>query len=506
MRFFRYKYAALLLIAVLFTFGSCEEVESNLSQAVLASASALNFQGTGNADQVITVYADADWVSEVPEWVTISPTSGNGVTEVTVSVTDNMRGGELDNPRRDVVVFKGETLASRAEMLVFQDGDKYRDVRDYLVGEIAALDDEKVVIVPNVTVVAITSKGFIVTDEQYANNVYVHSDTEVNVGDIVSIMGDKASNSQSLAIIDDDETEIIETGGSVTYPDATDITSIVDTYNATSREFIVVSGIMNAATSNVSVSGANYTVSVVDALSSMNISEMNGHRVTVKGYFDGLAAPVIKILASEIEDGGLAKDIYFYEDFEWLDPWAAIANAGQTVETDNMGSTAPQIVSPKIDGVSALDALLEKGYEFLRVTPATTEAGECIYLQRNYLKFGKTGFQAGIILPKLETDVPTGINPVMTFDWSVMRQGSGVIDPVNLIVIVENGTSEVTFDIPPSGFVNGQAIEWIRAEIDLTGVELTKDTKITIRQTNWQLPTANRWFLDNIEISYTPEW
>ena len=94
----------------------------------------------------------------------------------------------------------------------------------------------------------------------------------------------------------------------------------------------------------------------------------------------------------------------------------------------------------------------------------------------------------------------------MFFDWSVMRQGSGTIDPVNLIVIIENGDNEVTFDIPPSGYVSGQAISWIRAEVDLTGVTLTKDTKITIRQTNWQLPTANRWFLDNVEISSTPNF
>lgn len=506
MKLFRYKYTALFLIVVLFAFGSCEEDDSNVSRAVLASASTLNFEGSGSSSQIITVYADGEWLSEVPEWVTVNPTSGVGVTEVTISVSDNLREGTLDNPRREAVVFKGETLASRAEVIIIQAGDKYRDVRDYSVGEIGALSDETVVIVPDATVVAITTLGFIVSDGQNADNVYVHSETEVSVGDKVSIMGDKTSNSQSLAIIQADDIEIISTGGTVTYPQATDITEIVDTYNSTSREFILVSGIMNGSTSNVSVSGANYTVSVTDALASLNISELNGHRVTVKGYFDGLAAPVIKVLASEIEDGGLAKDIYFYEDFEWLDPWAVISNAGRTVETDNMGATAPQIVTPKIDGVSSLDALLERGYELLRVWHESRDPSECVYLQQNYIKFGKTGYQAGIVLPKLADDVPTGINPIMSFDWSVMRQGSGVIDPVNLIVIIENGASEITFDIPPSGFENGQALSWIRAEVDLTGVELTKDTKITIRPIQWPLNTANRWFLDNIEISYTPEW
>jgi hypothetical protein len=485
-------------MALLFVIGSCQEEEgTTLSQAVLASASALNFEGTDSAPQIITVYADAEWVSEVPEWITISPTSGSGVMDVTVSVNDNIRDGALDNPRKEVIVFKGETLASRAEVIVIQAGDKYRDVRDYTLQELVALEDETVVSVSDVMVMAVTSAGFIISDEQNVHNAYVLSETTVNIGDKVSILGDKASNSQSLAIIEADQTEIVSTGGSVTYPEAKDVTDGVDTYNATSREFIVVSGIMNG--SNVSVSGANYTVSITDAPSSLDLEALNGHRVVVKGYFDGLAAPVIKILVAEIQDNGIAKDIYFFEDFEWLDPWSVVGNAGQTVETDNLSATAPQIPTPKIDGVSALDALLEKGYEFLRVTTKTP--GECIYLQQNYLKFGKTSYQAGIILPNLAEDIPSSASPVMSFDWCPMRQGSGKIDPVNLIVIITNGTDEVTFDIPEAGFENGHRLEWIRAEVDLSGITITKETKITIRQTNWQIATANRYFLDNIEIS-----
>ena len=498
MRFLKYSSRALFLMALLFVIGSCQEEEgTTLSQAVLASASALNFEGTDSAPQIITVYADAEWVSEVPEWITISPTSGSGVMDVTVSVNDNIRDGALDNPRKEVIVFKGETLASRAEVIVIQAGDKYRDVRDYTLQELVALEDETVVSVSDVMVMAVTSAGFIISDEQNVHNAYVLSETTVNIGDKVSILGDKASNSQSLAIIEADQTEIVSTGGSVTYPEAKDVTDGVDTYNATSREFIVVSGIMNG--SNVSVSGANYTVSITDAPSSLDLEALNGHRVVVKGYFDGLAAPVIKILVAEIQDNGIAKDIYFFEDFEWLDPWSVVGNAGQTVETDNLSATAPQIPTPKIDGVSALDALLEKGYEFLRVTTKTP--GECIYLQQNYLKFGKTSYQAGIILPNLAEDIPSSASPVMSFDWCPMRQGSGKIDPVNLIVIITNGTDEVTFDIPEAGFEDGHRLEWIRAEVDLSGITITKETKITIRQTNWQIATANRYFLDNIEIS-----
>jgi hypothetical protein len=496
MRFFRYTYTTLLFVALLLSFGSCEEEQSTLSKAVLASASSLNFEGIGSTQQIITVYADADWLTEVPEWITVSPASGSGVMDVTISVTDNMRGGALDNPRKAVVVFKGSTLDSRAEVTILQTGDKYRDVKDYTVAELVAAADETVVSLPDVTVMAVTSAGFVVSDAQNTQNVYVLGEATVNAGDKVSMLGEKSSNTQSLAILEADQIEIVSSGA-VTYPEAKNITDIIDTYNATSREFIAVSGIMNG--SNISVAGANYTVSISDVPTSLDLEALNGHRVVIKGYFDGLATPVIKVLAAEIQDNGVAKDIYFFEDFEWLDPWSVVGGAGKTVETDDLSATAPQLPTPKVDGVSALDALLAKGYEFLRVTTKTP--GECIYLQQNYLKFGKTSYQAGIILPKLTVDVPASATPVMSFDWCPMRQGSGTIDPVNLIVIIKNGTNEVTFDIPVAGFESGHRLEWIRAEVELTGVELTKETQITIRQTNWQVATANRYFLDNIEIS-----
>jgi hypothetical protein len=499
--FLKYIHVTPLLMVALCSFWSCsDEDDAKLSEAVLASVSTLNFEGDGVAGRssIITIYADADWVTEAPEWITVSPASGNGVTDVTISVPENMRDGKLDNPRKAAMVFKGRTLASRCEVLVIQAGDKYRDVKEYTVGELAALDDETNVYVADITVTAITTEGFVASDEQNTGNVYVQYNSSVNTGDKVTIRGTKFTNMQSLAYIDSDSLETVSTGGAITYPEPTDITGMVDTYNPGSIEFVVVSGILNGG--NISVEGASYMVNITDAPASLNLAALNGHRVTVKGYFAGVAAPVIKIMAADITDNGIVKVIYFSENFEWLAPWAVAGNAGQTVETDNLLATAPQLPTPKVDNVSALDALIEKGYQFLRVTPTSTNATECIYLQANYLKFGKTGYQAGIILPEID-NVPSDATTVLSFDWCPMRQGSGVIDPVNLIVIVANGSDEEIFNVPESGFENGHRLEWIRAEVEFTGVELTKDTKIAIRQTNWQLSTANRWFLDNIEIT-----
>ncbi len=490
-----------IMLSILLVFSGllegCNDEESVLSRAVLASVGTLNFEANGTSEKTITVYADADWVTEVPEWATVTPASGMGTMDVTITVTENIRDGAVDNPRKAAVVFKGGTLASRAEVIISQDGDKYRDCQEYTIAELAELENETVVIVPQVTVTAVTTKGFIVSDGTV--NIFMQSSSAISVGDNVSVKGTKLYDTHSLPYVECDEANVNATGSEVTYPEVVDITDKVDAYTANSRTFITVSGILNG--NNVTVEGANYSVAITDAPENLELAPLNGHKVKATGYFAGVAAPVVMLNATAIEDLGVVEIIYFAEDFEWLNPWAEASGAGQTVETDNPSSTAPQISSSStvVDGITANDALLQKGYQFLRVTPSSTDAGECIYLQNNYLKFGKTGYQAGVVIPKLE-NIPSGVTTVLSFDWCPMRQGSGKIDPVNLVVIVVNGSDEVTFEIPESGFENDHILEWIRAEVELSGVTISSDTKITIRQTNWQLSTANRWFLDNIKL------
>lgn len=490
--------ASVLAALALCGFSGCSEEEEQLSKAVLASATTLTFEAQNASQKLITVYSDANWISEVPDWVTISPSQGGaGTTEVTVSVTDNMRDGAEDNPRKATLVFKGSTLASRAEVLVSQAGDKYRDVKDYAPSEIAALADETVVSLPDVIVMTLTTDGFVVSDTENSGNVYVINSTAVNVGDNLSLRGTKGSDTQSLAIVECDQVEVLSTGGKVTYPAAEDITSKIDTYNPKDRTYVSVDGVLSGT--NIVVDGAQYSVAVTNAPESMNLAALNGHKVTAKGYFAGVAAPVVRITLAQIEDKGLFKEIYFSEDFEWLDPWALAVGAGRSVEDDNLDAYCPQLPTPKVDGVSALDALEAKGYEFLRVTTKTE--GECIYLQQNYLKFGKTGYQAGIVLPTMD-NVPAGTKLTLSFDWCPMRQVSGKIDPVNLLVIVSNGAQELaSYDVPEAGWADGHKLEWIRAEVAIEGIDITPETRITIRQTQWPATTANRWFLDNIELS-----
>jgi hypothetical protein len=506
MKVLNYILTTLLLLSV-GVFTSCSDDDKELAKACLASASSLQFGADDTSEKIITVYSDGDWVVEAPEWVTVYPTSGTGTMDVTVSVDRNYRDGSVDNPRKANLLFKGRNLRSIATVIISQDGDKYRDVKSYKVNELDALDAEAVVSVPEAIVVAVTSNGFIASNAELTSNVYFKGTAAtaagVKVGDNVSVRGTKEVEYTYYTYVDCDEVVVDPDGYvNVTYPAATDITDNLDNISINTRAYVSVEGKINGT--NVTVDGKSNTVVLTDVPSTLSTSSLSGHNVKVYGYYAGTSAPSVRLIVASIEDLGVAEYVYFTEDFEWLSPWAEASSAGKTVENDDLSATAPQIVNSKVDDVSARDALLSKGYEFKRVTPSGETTSECIYLQSNYLKFGKTGYQAGIILPAI-SDIPADLTGMtLTFDWCPMRQGSGKVDPVTLVVQVINGDETIDLDTNTTlthSWANDTKLTWINASVDLSNVKFTSESRIFIKQTQWGVSTANRWFLDNIKVS-----
>lgn len=209
--------------------------------------------------------------------------------------------------------------------------------------------------------------------------------------------------------------------------------------------------------------------------------------------------------------------VYFQEDFEWLKPWAETEyeegkTSGNTVGSNNSSSdnNAPQIIKPIVEGKTAYDALLEKGYVFeFKYNPLLDPAKPdvAIYLQSNYLKFNKTGNQSGagyqcaMILPAFE-NVPADGKLNVSFDWCPMVQGSGTYDATQMAVFVRNeGEEDVEFKAPEHSWEKGSEMAWTRANLTIEGVK--EGSKIIIRNTNagWAKTSAQRWFIDNIKFT-----
>ncbi len=505
MKFSKFILFVTILAGLTTAFQGCDETKDidRLSDAVLASVNSLTFEAQNPKGKMITVYADANWVAEVPDWVTITPTEGKGVVDVTVSVLDNMRDGAIDNPRTANLVFKGGTIASRATVVINQDGDKYRGVKNYNVGELSKLENGTAVIVTSAFVTALTDGGFIISDKQCSSSIYVSSKTAVAIGDEVEIRGTKSTDSMNFSLIECDNVKVVANSAAVTYPNPKDITEIIDAYNASTYEFICVTGYFSGSTVTVSDKAKN-TVSIINISQASQLAKLNGHMVTVTGFFAGLSETNIRLITTQVVDKGVLEVVYFSEDFEWLAPWAEASKAGRTVENDGSGS-APNIHTVEALKTTLLPEFERRGYTFV-CQPETTTS---VYIQSNYLKFGRTDVQSGIVLPSIN-NVPNGAKLQISFDWAPMVGGTRKFDPVEIVVVVTNGDNSVEYGPVGHTFQNEvDVLSWLHSDIVLENATITKSTKITIRTKVWGESSSNnggtkiyqRWFIDNIKIT-----
>ena len=265
-------------------------------------------------------------------------------------------------------------------------------------------------------------------------------------------------------------------------------------------------GVIGIAEDNQTVSPKFNTPVALTAGKLGNISVVAEGAFTVKVDLNAMTLEIV---------GTAPSYTYFADDFEWLAPWSAYVNdkgekTGNTVGTNGASAYCPQLQTPKVDGKMAYTALTDKGYGFVTSFHASKgsprDPWACTYLQENYLKFGLTGYYAGLVLPKIKT-VPAGANIKLSFDYSTQKQGSGVWDETKLVVIVKNGEDVKTFDVPvKTPEVNGD-YAWFPMEVELTGATINANTEITIRPCDEQWPStadnadALRWYIDNISLT-----
>ncbi len=497
--FNRFIIAAFALLSLLLV--GCTHEEETMSRAVLASAPMLTYDGENPEAQIITIYADADWVVEGPEWITVSPASGSRTMDVTISVTANMRDGALDNPRKADLIFKGSTLASQAIVKVNQTGDKYRDIPNYTISEAVALADESVVIVPAATVAAVTTKGYILTDG--TSNIFAEdAANKVALGDEVSFRAEKLTV-MGLPVFKTVEYFEVKSNTAVVYPEPKDITALIDTYTAATREYVMVTGSLKGT--KVTVADATFAANILDA--TIDLAALNGHNVELRGYFAGVAEPIINIMAAEVKDLGLpegAQKLYFSDDFEWVKPWADAYGTVDAVGNNDIDSFVPNVythATHKEGGVEGYPAFVtefaNRGY--IDLNPGAKVMYTCAY----YLKFGKTGNNTGIALPAIDFG-SAPVDVLVRFNWACHRRvksGADETDPVNVVVEVVDANQQSVF--VSEELVTTQPLgkmEWQNAEV--TVPKVTSDMRIVIRPANMtpDSKAVNRWYIDNIEV------
>ena len=276
---------------------SCEqEPTSSVAKAVLGDVTLMNFSASNPAAQTVTVYSDGDWHTTAPEWITVDPSTGNGVTTVTVTAANNTDSQGMLEPRKDTLIISGNTLASRLLIFVSQEGDAYRNAQHMTLDKVAELADGKAFILDEATVVAVTSTGFVLNSG--TTNVYIQSTESVKVGDVVSVKAVKGSPADEVTV---------KSSGTYTYPTPINLNEVIATYTASATDYVTVSGVVSGGNLLVTVDEVEYSVKQVDCPAELSISGLNGNKVDLTGYISGLlGAKMFGILTTAVKDNGPA--------------------------------------------------------------------------------------------------------------------------------------------------------------------------------------------------------
>ena len=213
---------------------------------------------------------------------------------------------------------------------------------------------------------------------------------------------------------------------------------------------------------------------------------------------------------------GAEPEPVFADDFEWMASYSAATNAPDDVTNDTVGSS-PNIFT-KTELANLLTELQTRGYGYVwgwkdqAWSDGTPDNGnkQTLYLNKNYLKFGKTSYSSGLILPALK-NLSAATDVTLTFDWCWCKTGSNNPDLMTLTVTVSGGGTIEATGTETSGEIesaqskeNPTKLEWQHASVKIKGA--TSTTRITIRPTNNDPDVSNsarhqnRWYLDNIVV------
>lgn len=512
MKFNKIFRIALAFAAGASLFTSCEEENDSVAMAVQTKETFLTFDAKNAEPQVISVFADGTWNSDVSEdWLDINPKSGDKNTEVTVTIlSDNIdASGKLNAPREAVITFRGSSSVRQGQVYVTQKGDNYLGVDEYTVTEAVKLDDEAKVKIPSATVMAVSKVGFVLSDG--TTTVYAEGAKDVKCGDKVSLNGSVAKLGEFVGI-KADEVNVLSSGD-VEYPDPvvieTGITAPFTAVTYVKAAGTVIGSLFRLADGNNCV--------ILDPVKDIDLSAVNIHKVEILGYYVGNIDKQYSFVACSLTDKGedktVGKELPYRDDFSWLAPYIEMANS--KLPEANKISDCVGVVTSSSDGCAniyttlanngcdVLGELRSRGYTDLN------PAFKTIYLQDAYFKFGASKKQSGLTLPLFRLDGEQDI--VVSFKWCSQMQGDGVIDKTQLVLEIDgpgtvetaSGTSNAKMSDPVSHSQATGKMFWQDVMFTIKGA--TTATSISFHPTVFGHDGAQesgyyRYYVDDIEV------
>ena len=176
------------------------------------------------------------------------------------------------------------------------------------VSEVVAMEDKsKVKLLPTSVVVALTTKGAVLSDGTKSVYAYGDAAAALKVGDGVSMDATKTTYNGVPELTDLENVFVDSEGNVVNYPEAKDITASVAEYTASEAEYIKFSGTLTVSGNylNIAFDGVDTATkqgSIVYPVESLNAASFDGKKITVTGFFNGLSSKgkFVNIIATKI--------------------------------------------------------------------------------------------------------------------------------------------------------------------------------------------------------------
>ena len=170
-------------------------------------------------------------------------------------------------------------------------------------------DDSQVQTLPSTIVVALTTRGAVLSDGTKAIYAYGNTAAALKVGDGVRMSARKTTYNGVPELTDITDVFVDSEGNAVSHPDAVDITAQAGTYEAAEAEYVKLTG-------TLSVSGNYYNIaldefpegdkqgSIVYPVDELDAKSFDGKKITVTGYYNGLSSKgkYINVIATRIAE------------------------------------------------------------------------------------------------------------------------------------------------------------------------------------------------------------
>ena len=180
---------------------------------------------------------------------------------------------------------------------------------------IAASDKDQVQTLPSTVVVALTTRGAVLSDGK--NYIYAYGDkaAALKVGDGVKMSAEKTTYNGVPELTNISDVFVDSEGNAVEHPAANDITAKAAEYSSAVAEYIKLSGTLTVSDDgkyyNMEIGGVDPAVlqgSINYPIDALNAKSFNGKKITVTGYFNGTntnkntGVKYINVVATKIDE------------------------------------------------------------------------------------------------------------------------------------------------------------------------------------------------------------